>query len=156
MSGIEGLTAAMSNRRSSKAFHYCVFLYNTRTTCLHFDKLKSAIFDAVIFSACLSCSLLRIGRFPRVNWHHGEKLISRFLIPSHVFFLHETDFLLCPCCSIGTKFTYGITVWEWSKKTVVITLVSMRMLSSVAFKANFGLLKCKWVVQSAAFKKIVT
>ena len=61
------------------------FMYNTITAWLYFCHLKFDIFDAMVFSTCLLCTRLRTGRFSRVHWHLGAKLIYSFLISINVF-----------------------------------------------------------------------
>jgi len=55
----------------------------------------------------------RIGRFPRVQSRLGAKLISSYLIFTHVFLCTKL-ISNYPCSSISssTKFVNGITLWE--------------------------------------------
>ena len=76
--------------------HYCVWRFCAAQQAFHccvFTIQWQPVFIFIISNSTslMQCSLmpvyhtLRTGRFPRVHWHLGAKLISSFLISDHVF-----------------------------------------------------------------------
>ena len=64
-------------------FRYSLWYKYALTTCPYFDNLIFDILDAGSPQCHFIRSLLRTGRFPRVHWHLGAKLISGLLASAH-------------------------------------------------------------------------